>query len=77
MATETLDKELILQILTTHQEKLSDFGVEQIGLFGSFSRNESTADSDIDLLVNIKKEKKRLKILWLWPIFWKIFLDER
>jgi len=31
------------------------YGVERLGLFGSFSRNEQTPDSDIDLLVEFTK----------------------
>ncbi|HLR33226.1 MAG TPA: nucleotidyltransferase family protein [Fodinibius sp.] len=61
MSLVALDKETILQTLASHQKELSDFGVEQIGLFGSFSRNEATEDSDIDLLVDIKKDKKTFK----------------
>jgi len=36
--------------------------VEKIGYFGSFSRNEQTKDSDIDILVSFKK-----------PIGWEFF----
>ena len=52
-------KESIIQTLQTHGRQLKSYGVEEIGLFGSYIRNEATADSDIDLLINIKKEKKR------------------
>jgi len=39
-----------------------DFSVKKIGLFGSFSDNSNTIDSDIDLLVEFEK-----------PIGWKYF----
>ncbi len=39
-----------------------DFSVKQIGLFGSFSDNSSTEESDIDLLVEFEK-----------PVGWKYF----
>ncbi|MCX6222951.1 MAG: nucleotidyltransferase family protein [Bacteroidia bacterium] len=39
-----------------------DFSVKQIGLFGSFSDNSFTEESDIDLLVEFEK-----------PIGWKYF----
>ena len=36
--------------------KLADeFAVEQIGIFGSYARNEQTADSDIDVLVDFSR----------------------
>lgn len=33
-------------------------GVERLGLFGSFSRGEETAESDVDVLVKFKPEQK-------------------
>ncbi len=36
--------------------------VDKIGYFGSFSRNEQTKDSDIDILVSFKK-----------PVGWEFF----
>ena len=38
-----------------------NYGVKQIGLFGSFVRDEGKADSDVDFLVDFEKEKKTLK----------------
>lgn len=42
-----------------------DYAVTRIGLFGSFSEGINTADSDIDLLVELEK-----------PIGWKFFTLE-
>ncbi len=42
-----------------------DYAVTRIGLFGSFSAGINTADSDIDLLVELEK-----------PIGWKFFTLE-
>lgn len=61
MSTGVLNKEVIIQTLIAHQGQLSDFGVKQIGLFGSFTRDEARPNSDIDLLVDIRKEKKTFK----------------
>ncbi len=61
MSSPALNKSIILQTLAAHQQELSAFGVTQIGLFGSFIRDEARADSDIDLLVDIHKEKKTFK----------------
>ena len=33
-------------------------GVERLGLFGSYSRGEETAESDVDVLVKFKPEQK-------------------
>ncbi len=53
-----LKKEQILSELTLRSSMLLDFGVEEIGLFDSYVRDEATFESDIDLLVAIKKESK-------------------
>lgn len=53
-----ITKQQILQTLTKHGDELKAYGVEQIGLFGSYVREEASANSDIDLLVNISKNKK-------------------
>lgn len=54
-------KDAILQTLSEHEQQLADYGVKQIGLFGSYVRNEATDNSDIDLLVDIQRERKTLK----------------
>ena len=46
----------ILKTLREHKIELSKFGVSKLGLFGSYIRNEETADSDIDLLVDFNPE---------------------
>ncbi len=52
-------KKIFLNYLNIHRVDLRDrFGVVKIGLFGSFVRGEQKADSDIDLAVEIEKDKK-------------------
>lgn len=55
---QILHRDTILQILANHKQQLADYGVNQIGLFGSYVRNEATQHSDVDLLVDIRKDKK-------------------
>jgi predicted nucleotidyltransferase len=51
----------VLSYLANHKEELrKTFGVTKIGLFGSYARGEQREDSDIDLAVEISKEKKSL-----------------
>lgn len=63
MSDKTINKNVILQTLHTQTGELKKYGVQRIGLFGSFIRGENTADSDIDLLVDFDKEKKTLRNL--------------
>lgn len=60
MATN-LNKDIILQTIASHKQQLVKYGVIKIGLFGSFVRNQAKEGSDIDLLVDIVKEKKTFK----------------
>ncbi|TDW95842.1 nucleotidyltransferase family protein [Dinghuibacter silviterrae] len=53
-----LHKDSILATLSANRPMLASYGVSRIGLFGSYVRNQATAHSDIDLLVDIRKEKK-------------------
>jgi uncharacterized protein len=49
------EKEDILSFLKENKEFLfHEFGLIKIGLFGSFSRNEGTSKSDIDLIVEFE-----------------------
>ncbi|MDY6277396.1 MAG: nucleotidyltransferase domain-containing protein [Bacteroidales bacterium] len=52
----TLDADKILSMLKVYYlcnfEKL---GIDNIGLFGSFARGEAGADSDIDIIISLKK----------------------
>ncbi|WP_428330594.1 nucleotidyltransferase family protein [Mucilaginibacter sp.] len=53
-----MQSDAILQKLVANKQQLAFYGVNKIGLFGSYLRNEATESSDIDLLVDIQKEKK-------------------
>lgn len=45
----------IIEILSRNKNLLKRYRVKKIGLFGSFSRNESNNESDIDLLVDFEE----------------------
>ena len=51
-----LKKEDILNYLTQHKKEFQEkYNIEKIGLFGSYARGEAHEDSDIDIVVNLKK----------------------
>ena len=58
---KTLEKQNILLELSNQRHRLAEFGVEQIGLFGSFVRGEASPESDIDLLVEMSKNRKTFR----------------
>ena len=51
-----LDRDKVLSMLRVYfQYNKERFGIERIGLFGSFARDEARQDSDIDVLIALKK----------------------
>jgi predicted nucleotidyltransferase len=58
MSTLAKDKNDILNILKANRDQLSEFGIKQIGLFGSFVRGQQRDASDIDFLVEFEASEK-------------------
>jgi predicted nucleotidyltransferase len=52
------DKISLIDRLLNSKEKILCYGVERIGIFGSFVRNEMRADSDVDFFVEFKEGYK-------------------
>lgn len=48
-----LDRESVLEQLSSNADELHALGARSLALFGSFARNEAGADSDVDLLVDL------------------------
>jgi uncharacterized protein len=51
-------KEIINKIKKLKSDLQSRFDVEQIGIFGSFVHEKQTPKSDLDILIELKKESK-------------------
>lgn len=54
-------KDQLQQFLREHAEEIQRFGVERIGVFGSFARGEQTVDSDIDFMVVFAPGRKSFR----------------
>ncbi len=52
-----LTKKDIFQTIKENKEIIKSFGVKEIGLFGSYVRNQQTKESDIDILVDYDYNK--------------------
>jgi len=50
-----LDRQAVLDRLSTSSRELHDLGARTLALFGSFARDEATAESDVDLLVDLDR----------------------
>lgn len=60
MNIASIDKTTIFDLIEQHHHKIMNFGVERIGLFGSFVRDEQTESSDVDFLVHFSKGAKNI-----------------
>ncbi|MDY0364935.1 MAG: nucleotidyltransferase family protein [Arcobacteraceae bacterium] len=53
--SKNIDKTNILNYLKEHYSEFKNkYSVEQIGLFGSYARDEASENSDIDIFVKMK-----------------------
>lgn len=49
----------VIAILREHEPILKkQYGIEKIGVFGSFARGDEHPDSDVDILVSFRKDEK-------------------
>jgi uncharacterized protein len=53
-----INKEYILSTLKSKRADFSAIGIREVGLFGSYARNEQTEQSDIDILIDFDPEKE-------------------
>jgi len=52
-----MTKEYILNFLTTHKQELqNNYALTKIGLFGSYAKNTSNENSDIDIVIQSTKK---------------------
>lgn len=73
-----LSKQTILLQLKESKPSLMAIGIDSIGLFGSFARNENRINSDIDILIDFKTGKETFDNLMLASdLFEEIFKNEK
>lgn len=77
MSKTAQSKENIFDALRKHADKIKQFGVKRIGIFGSFARGDASEESDVDVFVEFYPDKKTLRISWRLPFFSKICLVGR
>ena len=57
-----LTKEQILETLQKSKPRLSELGVQRIGLFGSYAKGTYTEDSDADLFAELENNDYRILV---------------
>jgi predicted nucleotidyltransferase len=71
-------KENILNTIKAHKSELSRFGIHEIGLFGSYVRDEQSPESDIDILIDFEPDKESFdNLMATYDYFESIFSSEK
>jgi len=61
MITPVKNKKELIEKLLSNQEQIRSYGVNRLGIFGSFVRDEAKDSSDVDFFVEMPREYKTLK----------------
>ncbi|WP_230972271.1 nucleotidyltransferase family protein [Archaeoglobus neptunius] len=61
MSVSKMDSKEIIELIRVHKKELEKFGVKKIGIFGSFTRDETSEESDIDIVVEFERGKGTFK----------------
>lgn len=69
--SSSIDKQRVLDLLDAHRNRLDEFAVKALFLFGSVARDEATPESDVDFLVEFDRPVGLFTLLGL-----KAYLEE-
>lgn len=71
-------REEIFKTLKKHKSELTKLGIKDVGLFGSYLRNEQTETSDIDLLIDFDPKNENFdNFMAVCDLFERVFSDEQ
>jgi predicted nucleotidyltransferase len=72
------NKEYILNTIRARQKEFVRLGIREIGLFGSYARDEQTRESDIDILIDFEPEKETFdNYMAVYELLEKLFRDTK
>lgn len=71
-------KESILSTIRSNQREIYRYGIKDIGLFGSYVRDEQSAESDIDILIDFEPGKENFdNYMAAYDFIENLFKNER
>jgi predicted nucleotidyltransferase len=71
-------KDYILATLRKHKSEFLQYGAYNIGLFGSYLKDEQSEKSDIDILIDFEPEKENFdNFMAVCDLFEKLFKNEK
>ncbi len=70
--TGNFTRDYVIELIRSRQKELQDMGVEHLSIFGSAARDELSAESDVDVLVEIKRPMGLFKFVGIQLAMQKI-----
>lgn len=71
-------KDFILSTIRTHKSEFSSYGIQNIGLFGSYLRDEQSDKSDIDILIDFKPDQENFdNYMAAYDLLERLFKNEK
>ena len=71
-------KDYIISTIKTNRQALKKLGIKNVGLFGSYSREEQSINSDIDILIDFNPEMENFdNYMAVCEILEQLFKDEK
>jgi len=71
-------KDNIISTIKTNRKKLNRLGIRNVGLFGSYSRDEQSGKSVIDILIDFNPEMENFdNYMAVCDIFEQLFKNEK
>lgn len=71
-------RENIINAIQGCKPELFELGIRNVGLFGSYARNEQSSTSDIDLLIDFEPDKESFdNFMAVYDVFEKLFRNEK
>ncbi len=73
-----INKEIICTKIKANKDELKKLGVSDVGIFGSYVRNEQSDSSDIDILIDFEPGKENFdNYMAVYDLFERIFKKEK
>lgn len=71
-------KDYILTTIKTHKAELTKLGIQNVGLFGSYLKDEQFKKNDIDILIDFHPDKENFdNYMAVYDYFEKLFKNEK
>jgi len=71
-------KEHILKTIESKKKDIFSLGIKEIGLFGSYVRDEQSENSDIDILIDFEPDKENFdNYMAVYDILERLFQNQR